>query len=135
MMDAQHIRDILWAKAEPALYISRDQFMASLDGWRMEVLGVADAPAFVFLIKGPEFHFDTLGTGLGAPMKKFREIIQAIIDEHGYATTRAPIDDTKQQKLNRIFGFVETRRDHLDVHFRIEKFAKHFSERRAECQQ
>lgn len=130
MPDTLLLVEQLWAKASDILFITKEEYVRILEGWTIEPVHVGDELAFIFVSKGPEFHFDTVGSGHKVPMKGFRDFIQKRIDEHGYATTRTPVDDHKQQRLNRIFGFVETGRDHLDVHFRIEKFTKHFSERR-----
>lgn len=107
----------LWAKAEPTFFITREQFYASLAEWDVAI----HDDAFVSITRGAEFHFESLETGRQLTRKMIVAFVQKIIDSHGYAITRTPHEDVKQQRFNLLFGFVEIERDAYDVIYRIER--------------
>lgn len=115
------IRDRLWEKAEPSLYISKDEFLYWLDGWDIEPVEIDGELAFVTLRKGPLFHFESFGTKRLISPKMIRAFLQKIIDEHGYAETRTPKGDKRQHRFNLAYGFQIVGEDELDTIFRIEK--------------
>ena len=114
------IEDQLWEKACEKLFISTDDFLKSIDGWKIETREIDGAPAIVTLTKGPEFHFMSLETGKPFTRKFVRSCIQPIIDKYGYATTKTPKEELRQQRFNRCVGFKVVGEDEYDVHFRIE---------------
>jgi hypothetical protein len=113
--------DAMWAAKPDLLFVEREDFARSLDDWDLEPVEVDGVVAFVFVIRGPEFHYHSLGTGKRQPLKRARERIGRQIAEHGYATTRTPKGDACQQRVNEMFGFAKTGEDELDVHYRIER--------------
>jgi len=115
------ITDLLWQRVKNTLFISKEQFLAALDGWAIDPIYVGGDLAFATLTKGPEFHFDSFGTKHSIPMRVIRARLQDIIGRYGYAMTRTPKDDAKQQRINKMFGCVVTGEDEYDLHYRIER--------------
>jgi hypothetical protein len=113
--------DKLWEKAEPTLFISKEQFIASLDGWTIEGLEIDGELAFVGMQKGPEFHFQNFGAKHRITMKMAKAYLQPLITQYGYVMTRTPKDDARQHRFNRRFGFEITGEDEFDVHYRLER--------------
>ena len=119
--------DRLWEKASTVLFVTKEQFVASLDGWEIEPIEIDGVVAFAILTKGPELHYDSFGTGHPIPLKLFAKRIWGVVDKYGYLITRTPKEDIRQQKINLRFGCVVTGEDEYDIHFRLE--------RRETCQQ
>lgn len=114
------IADRLWEGASEVLFISKDEFLRRLDGWEIEPVEHDGELVFVFLTKGPEFHFQSFGKGQPISMKMIRERLQKIIDGHGYALTKTPKTDARQHIFNRAFGFYVAHEDEYDLHYRID---------------
>lgn len=112
--------ETLWQRAQEKLYITREQFVASLEGWTIEPIEVAGETAFVTLRRGPEFHFSSLETGHRIPLGVIRARLAGIIAEHGYALARTPKDDRKQRRVNEFFGARIVGEDTFDVHYRLD---------------
>lgn len=117
------LAELLWRKAEPVLFITREAYLEQLADWTIEPVEIDGDVAFVFLIKGPELHYDSFGTGHRIPLKLFADRIWKVVDQHGYLVTRTPKDDIRQQNINRRFGCVVTHEDEFDIHFRLERRA------------
>lgn len=115
-----NLQDLLWQKAEPVLFISKDEFLKTLAEWVIKPVYIEGELAWITVQKGPEFHFQSIGKTRVMPLRMIRSFLQAIIAEHGYACTKTPLEDVRQQRFNQRFGFVETGRDGFDIHFRIE---------------
>lgn len=116
------IIDRLWEKDEPFIFVTKEQYAKNLEGWDIQTHVVDGELIFVALVKGPVFHFQSMGTGRPVTMKVFRNFLQPIIDTHGYAETHAPHEDERQRRFNLLVGFVEVGRDEFDAIFRIERF-------------
>ncbi len=112
----------LWEKDEPLLFISKEEYVKSLEGWEIVAVPGADGEfAFVALVNGPEFHFQSFGTKAPLTMKAIRGFLTKIIGQHGFAQTRTPKDDERQHRFNRLVGFVAVGEDEFDTIFRIQK--------------
>lgn len=116
------LTDLLWQKAEAVLYLTKDQFVQSLAEWTIKPIYSGGELAWITVQKGPEFHFQSIGKTRYLSMRTIRSWLQPIIDVHGYAQTKTPIEDVRQQRINKLVGFYEASRDSLDIHFRIENF-------------
>lgn len=112
--------DLLWNDAREALYITKEEFVQNLQGWTIEPVSIDGRVAFITLTNGPQFHFQTLRSGQRISMKMIRTFLQKIIDEHGYAETRTPKEDTRQRRFNERFGFKIVGDDEYDVVYRID---------------
>ena len=110
--------DVVWAKAEPHVYCSKEEFAANLEGWDVEF---SQGNAFFALVRGPEFHFESTGKGVPLTLKTIRSFLQKIIDKEGYALTRTPHDDERQHRFNRLLGFEKIGQNEFDVVYRIER--------------
>lgn len=115
------LTDLLWKKAEPVLFITKDEYLQTLAEWVIKPVHIDGELAWITVQKGPEFHFQSVGKTRIMPLRIIREFLQGILAEHGYALTKTPIDDVRQQRFNRCFGFVEIDRDALDIHFRLDR--------------
>lgn len=126
------ITDILWQQASAGLlFIPKETFLEGLEGWEIDPREVDGELAFIFLTKGPELHFMTLGTGRPMPAAMVRDVLHKIIAKHGYVTVKTPKDEVRQQKFNRRIGFVQVGEDEHDIHFRMDRFAR---DRSTPCQ-
>ena len=114
------IIDRIWAQIEDKVFISRDDFVRSLDGWKIEPVEIDGKLAFAAMAKGTEFHFTSFGS---APISRrmISEFVQPIIDEHGFVTTTTPKDDDRQGRFNRLIGFSVESEDEFFVHYRAER--------------
>lgn len=121
MMNREQIVDFLWGKVEPILYIRKSDFIENVADWDLVVHQVNGADAFITLQKGPDFHFETLGTGASVPRGQFVTFLSKIIAEHGYAATKTPIEDERQHRFNKAFGFEVVGQDEYDIHYRISR--------------
>lgn len=118
MMD---LREALWKKAEPFLFIPKEEFLRNLEAWEVRPVEVNGALGLIVASNGPEFHFQSMDTGAPFSMKVVRDVVQPIIDKHGYALTKTPKDDVRQHRFNRLIGFKVIGEDAFDIHYRIEK--------------
>lgn len=117
-MTREEIIDRLWLRAEPKVYVTKDEFVHAYDDWQIDAVDVAGMPAFAVLTKGPEIHYDSLSTGKMVSRRDFAAQLQKVIDREGYAITRTPHEATAQHRINKRFGAVEIGRDRFDVHYR-----------------
>lgn len=107
--------NILWDAVKDDILVGRDEFDESLAGWDIDVF-----QRFIRTSRGPEFHFVSRGVG-HCTRQDIRDCVQPLIDKYGYAHTSTPIEDSRQQRFNRLVGFVESGRDNRYIHFRIER--------------
>jgi hypothetical protein len=101
------------------LFLTREQFEQSLDGWELDPVEVDGRTIGVFLVKGPEIHFAKFdqSTANRSHLKRLAQVIA----QHGYATTRTPKDDARMLRLNARLGFYKVGEDEWDVHLRIDR--------------
>lgn len=118
MMD---VVEHLWNKAEPVFFITKEDFVQNLSKWITLIHHVDGVAAFISIVNGPEFHFESLETGHPLTRKMIKDFLKPIIEQHGYAITRTPMEDEKQQRFNLLLGFKEVGRDEYDVIYRIER--------------
>jgi hypothetical protein len=110
----------LWKDVEPTVFITKEQFISGLDGWDLEPVFIDGQLAILTMAKGPAFHFHSFGTGRSLTRKMICDYLRPIIAEHGYATTKTPKHDERQNRFNLLFGFSLTHEDEYDRHYRIE---------------
>ena len=70
---------------------------------------------------GPEFHFVLTDTRWHITKSDVRRVLAPIIAEFGYATTKTPKEDRRQQRFNERLGWFKTGEDEFDYHYRIEE--------------
>lgn len=111
---------LFWQKAQETLFITEEQFLASLDGWESEAIYDSNGDLLGGIMrKGPELHFVT--TGKSIPRRIMRQVLEPIFDEYGYVTTRTPKHEERQLRFNRAWGFVVIGEDALDFHLRLDR--------------
>lgn len=112
----------MWDTVKDVLYITREDFVASLDGYAI-VPFFNDAKEMygVVVHRGPAFHFILFGPKWQLTKAILRQYPGKLIEQYGYAETFTPVEDMRQQRFNKRVGFVETKRDEQYVHFRIER--------------
>lgn len=123
MNQRQQCIDLLFA--DTPLFLTREQFEQSLDGWTLDpVLREDGSIGIIFVSKGPEFHFQKFGTDIQATRAILKKYPGEIIARHGYALTKTPKTDTRQARFNRRLGFFVTGEDEFDFHMRIDHLRK-----------
>lgn len=103
------------------LFITREQFAQSLDGWTIDpVLRPDGSIGIVFISKGPEFHFAKFCTDVQASREHLKKYPGELIARYGYALTKTPKTMARQIRFNKRLGFVVTAEDESYIHFRID---------------
>lgn len=116
-----NILDKIWDHVKDDLYVTKEQFVKSLDGYAIVPEYVEGVLVGVVIHKGPSFHFMLFGTKWKLTKSMMAKWPGCLIDQYGYAETFTPIEDTRQQRFNTRVGFVETKRDEQYVHYKIER--------------
>lgn len=122
MLLPQSIKDSIifqaWCLNQDKIYMSQDEFINSFEGWQAYS---TDDHAFVAFFKGPEFHFQALKEGSSLSMKSIKKFLEIIINKEGFAITRTPKDDLRQQRFNELIGFFRISETEFDVIYKIER--------------
>lgn len=107
------------------LYLSREEFEQTLEGWTIDpVLRDDGSIGIIFVSKGPEFHFAKFGTDIQASRAILQKYPGELIATHGYALTKTPLTDRRQQRFNERLGFYRIGEDQFDVIYRIDQLRK-----------
>lgn len=109
----------LW-KDSP-LFLTLEEFTRGLEGWQLDPIPGPQGVAGVVVHKGPHFHFAKFDPSFQVGRDILKRYPGELIARYGYAETKTPIDDTRQQKFNQRLGFFVTGQDEFDLHMRIEK--------------
>lgn len=119
---ASSVRDALifnsWKAHRHEIFMSQDEFINSFEGW--EAVSTDDG-AFVAFVRGPEFHFKGVKQGASLSMRSIKEFLNSLIEKHGFAFTRTPDDDVRQQRFNERIGFFRAGQTEFDIIYRIER--------------
>lgn len=120
MNQRQPCIDLLFA--DTPLFITREQFEQSLDGWTIDpVLRPDGSIGIIWVSKGPEFHFAKFGTDIQFTKTTLKKYPGELIAQHGYALTKTPKNDTRQVRFNTRLGFYQVGEDEFDIHLRIDQ--------------
>ena len=114
-----NLTDLLWQAVEPVMFITKEQFLASLCQWEIDIIETEGEPAFITLTRGPEFHIHSVGSGRRIPLREIERRIGVLVERYGYAETRTPKHMAKQRKINEMFGAMIVGEDDLDIHYRF----------------
>jgi len=118
----EEIIELLWQQAQQTLYIDREAFIRSLDGWTIDPqYNDADELACVWLTNGPQLHFTTFGNKWCATRDDIRKRVGTLIDRYGHAETFTPKEDSRQARFNKLIGFFVTHEDEFYIHYKIER--------------
>lgn len=120
-MDRSQIIDAIWKETEPKVFISKREFMATLDGWDVAARELDGEIIGATLTNGPEFHFVTFGSKKPLTRALIADCLRPILDKHGFVRTKTPKDDVRQHRFNSIIGFVVESTDEFFTHFRMDK--------------
>lgn len=124
-MTRLELLDLLWQQAKETLYLTRQQYAESLDGWELDPLYREDGTvSFIFVVRGPEFHFAKFGADVQASREHLQRYPGTLIQQYGYAITKTPKDAPRQQRFNERLGFYRIGEDQFDVHYRIDQLRK-----------
>lgn len=118
-MQRTDIIDLMWEKAEPVVFFSKETFVCAYFDW--DLYPVIDNGTVLALVaqKGPEFHFQSMGRPI--PRRVVVSFLQGFIDRYGHAVTKTPKWEERQHRFNRAVGFEVTGEDEYDVHYRIDR--------------
>jgi hypothetical protein len=119
--------DLLWQKAREDLFLNgpederihREAFEKTLEGWDIEEVEGLNGIAGVFVVRGPEFHFQIFDSSFTATREHLRRYPGMLIDAYGYALTRTPKEDFRQRRFNERLGFFQVGEDDLYIHYKI----------------
>jgi hypothetical protein len=125
-VDRSDLIDRLWS--DSPLFLSREEFARTLDGWELEPVMQDGKLAVIFVTKGPEFHFAKLDPAYQCTREILRRFPGEVIERHGYALTKTPKDDLRQMRFNQRLGFYRIGEDEYDIHLRIDTM-RHTKER------
>jgi hypothetical protein len=112
--------DALWSQIEPDVYITREQFARGLEEWEITPIRIGGELAYVTLIRGPELHYTSFGGHRISP-GLIRGWLAPLLERYGYATTRTPREELRQQRLNVLIGGRVTEESEFFVHFRLDQ--------------
>ena len=117
-----NVVDKIWDELKDVLYISKEQYIKSLDGYAIVPEFNDDGQMIGAVIhKGPHFHFILFGIKWKLTKAMLAKWPGSLIEEYGYAETMTPVEDTRQQRFNKRIGFVETKRDANYIYYKIER--------------
>ncbi len=122
-MERSEAIEILWnaAQSKPLFFARREEFEHNLDSWDIVTNYVDGIPTFITIAKGPDFHFESLGTGRRMTRKMIVDFLAPIIAKYGYAATKTPHEDVRQHRFNKALGFEVVNHDEYDTHYRISR--------------
>lgn len=120
-MNRSEIIDAIWKETEHKVFISKCEFVATLDGWDLVTKEIDGKVVGATLTNGPEFHFITFGPKKPFTRAFMAECVQPIIDKYGFVRTKTPTDDTRQRRFNLLVGFKLETTDEYFTHYRMEK--------------
>jgi hypothetical protein len=101
------------------LYLSREEFVKSLEGWTLDPVEVGGQVIGCFVVRGPEMHFQKWGAA-PATRDMLRRYPGSLIKQYGYATTRTPKEDARMLAFNKRLGWYEIGETEYDVLLRID---------------
>lgn len=101
--------------------ISFIEFAMSAEGWDVSPVIRDGAMVAVLKFQGPEFHFHSFGKYSFTRQDIKEEIFQPLFDKYGYARTKTPKSDTRQQRFNERAGFYRIAEDENEIHYQINK--------------
>ncbi len=118
------LSEVLWADVEEKLYITKDEYFARLEGWKIDGVYQDGELICVTTIKGPEFHFCLTGKCKRVTMAQIKMVTQPVLDEYGYLLTRTPKYEERQHRFNRVCGFYPVGEDEFNIHYRLDGWGR-----------
>lgn len=124
-MNTPELVDAIWRQTEATTFISRQQFLDSLEGWEIASREIDGETIGATITRGPEFHFITFGKRKTFSAGLIASCLQPILDQHGFVVTRTPKDDMRQRHFNLLIGFEVQSEDEFYVYFRLQHLNLH----------
>lgn len=112
------VRQMIFDSMSETLFIDETKFHNLIDGWTLTPEYTDGKLYGVVMTKGPELHFVSNGQH-DITRQTIRKHLQPLIEQYGYACTRAPKKDVRQARFNKILGFEKYDEDHIDAYYRI----------------
>jgi hypothetical protein len=101
--------------------ISFLEFAMSLDGWEVRPVHRNGGLVAVLKFKGPEFHFWSAGNHSFTRQEIRQVVLEPLWNEYGFARTRTPVSDVRQQRFNERAGFRRIEEDDHEIHYQLDK--------------
>lgn len=101
--------------------ISYLEFAMSLQGWDTRPIMRDSELIAVLKFKGPEFHFHSTGRHNFTRQEIREEVFEPLWKRYGYARTKTPVSDTRQQRFNERIGFRKIGENEHEIHYQIDK--------------
>ena len=117
----EDLLDRIWAQVEPTVYITKAEYLAGFEGWTVTPHEVGGVAVGAVLTNGPELHFITFGERWRLTRADIRHYLAPVLAREGCVTTKTPKDDTRQQRFNRLIGFVDAGEDEFFLHMKLTK--------------
>lgn len=124
-MNAVELIESIWQRVEPSVFISKHEFMVSLQEWDITPREIDGVIIGATMTHGPEFHFISFGVRKAFPATLISLCLQPIIDEHGFVITKTPKDDIRQHHFNLLIGFDVVTTDEHFTYFRMTQLKLH----------
>lgn len=121
-MNRAEIIDAIWKETEHKVFISKREFVASLDGCELAARELGGVIVGATLINGPEFHFVTFGQRKPFTRALMADCIMPVLKKHGFVRTRTPKEDSRQHRFNLLVGFKVESADEYFTYFRMDHF-------------
>lgn len=121
MMGRADLIELLWKKAEPMFFATKDDFVRGLSNWEIYPIIEDVQILLIVAINGPQMHFETMESGRPITRRIVRSILEPLIEKYGYAVTKTPKEESRQRRFNELIGFVMVGEDEYDIHYRIER--------------
>lgn len=121
---AEAMIDLLWEKEKDNLYMSKEEFIDSLKDWTITAHIVDGVTVGIVVQRGPEFHFTTFDAKWNLTKTDIRNYLLPLIEQYGFVKTRTPTEDIRQQRFNKLLGFVPDGGDEFFNYYRLEKLRR-----------
>ena len=96
------------------------EFAIEMQDWGVESVCDDDGREIAIIaFKGPEFHFTSFGQHPFTRREIYEHVFNPLFAQYGYADTRTPKSDTRQQRFNERIGFKRMGEDASTIHYRI----------------
>ena len=101
--------------------ISYLEFALSLEGWEVKPVFQDDKLIAILKFKGSEFHFHSFGKHSFTRYQMMSKVFIPLWEKYGYARTRTPKEDIRQQRFNERFGFRKIGENDNEIHYQIDR--------------
>lgn len=111
---------MLWEIDKDKLFISEQDYFNSFSNCELTPIYTDNVITGVVITKGAEIHYQVFGK-MVITKAMMRQFLADLILKYGFAFTRVPKDNIRQQRLNERIGFFKVGEDEFDIHYRVER--------------